>query len=138
MRKPSKRTWLVLAALVAGVIVTGLTILTVTFPDGNELVTLSNYLKLENQNLQKQMSVEEVEAILGPADKIYAYQAQGGWVQEMRCFAGQRGSRSTRQRVYVSFGHGQMLYARYECEYDPALLRKVTDKLQAWFRRLRR
>jgi len=137
MQQPPKHTCLVMTVMAAAV-AAGLTILTVTFPDGNELVTLSNYLKLENQNLQKQMSVEQVEAILGPANKIYAYQAQGGWVQEMRCFAGQRGRRSTRQRVCVSFGHGQMLYARYECEYDPALLRKMTDKVEAWFAGLRR
>ena len=136
MRKPSKKTLLVQAALVAGAIVAGLIMLPVIFPDGNELATYSNYIKLEEQNQQKQLLVEEVEAILGRADKITAYQYQG-WMRERCCFVGQRGRNNRRQRVTVSFANGRMLYANYECEYHPPLLRRITDKLETWFRRLR-
>src|SRR5438132_9163455 len=69
MRKPSKRIW-VLTAILASVIAPAFIILTAIFPNGNERVTYSNYIRLKEQKEEKRMSVEDVEAILGPAARI--------------------------------------------------------------------
>jgi hypothetical protein len=135
MRKPSKRTWLVLAALVAAVIAAGF-VLPVIFPDGNELVNWSNYLDLQKQRKgQKQIPVEEVEALLGPAARISAPPTSRGQ-RETRLYVGQRDRGNRRDRVTVDFANGRMLHGSYECVYDPPLFTWMTEKLAEWFWKL--
>src|ERR1700730_7106825 len=100
MRKPLKKIW-ALTALLAGVIAAGLIILTVIFPDGDERVTYSNYLRLKEQKEQKRMSVEDVEAILGPGVRIACGQTRAEpWVT--RFYVGRRERGCVSPEVTVS------------------------------------
>jgi hypothetical protein len=161
MRKLSRKTWLVLAALVAGVILTGLMVLPEEFPRGNELVTYSNYLKLDphpgfwaeevketvfpdgsllvhyvSPKWRKKMSVKEVEAIFGPADQIVVDPNHPG--HETRVYVGPRDGLGGRARVAVYFRIGQVISSSYNYESAPSLLTRSKDRLESWWRWLMR
>jgi hypothetical protein len=135
MRKPSKRTWLVLAALAAGMIVAAF-VLPVIFSGGNELVNYANFLDLQKQRkTQKQMAVDEVEAFLGPAARTYSDPILPNryGVKETRCYVGRRDRGNRRDLVTVEFRQGRMGHAVYECVYDPPWFTSTAEKLQEWF-----
>jgi hypothetical protein len=163
MGKLSRKTWLVLAVLVAGVILARLMVLPEEFPRGNELVTYSNYLKLDphpgfwaeeveetvfpdgslrvayvSPKRQKEMSVKEVEAIFGPADQIVVDPNRPG--QETRVYVGPRDRLGQRARVAVHFRHGQMFFhaTTYKNEQAPSLLTRTKGQLEGWWQWLRR
>ena len=124
-----------LTALIAGVILAGFIVLPEMVPDGNGLVTYANYLKMNKQRQeQRQMSVDEVEAILGPAGRVTVYPSRDV-TQQTRLYIGQRDRRGRRPLVTVQFYNGQILYDRYKTEYEPTLLTRILDELETWFRR---
>ncbi|HEV3446253.1 MAG TPA: hypothetical protein VG099_16540, partial [Gemmataceae bacterium] len=116
-----------LAALVAGVIAAAI-IQPVIFPGGNELVNYSNYLALQKQRkTQKQIPVEEVEVMLGPAAQIFAAPNSLG-IRETRLYVGQRDRGNRRDRVTVDFANGKMWRGSYECVHDPPLFTWISEK----------
>ncbi len=136
MRKPSKKTWLVLAVVVASIITT-LFVLPEIFPDGNGSVNYWNLSTLERAYEEKKpLSVEDVEAILGPAHHIVVGPHPGRTV-ETRFYYGRRDRYGGRLKVTVPFVKGQMLYAVSETGPDPTLLTKIRSQLESWFPSLR-
>jgi hypothetical protein len=136
MRKPSKKTWLVLAGLVAGGIVAAF-VLPVIFSGGNDLVNYANYLDLQKQRkAQKQMAVDEVEAFIGPAARTYSDPNRTKWygMRETRFYVGRRDRGNRRDLVRVEFVQGNMWGpAVYECVYDPPWFTRIAEKLEERF-----
>jgi hypothetical protein len=157
MRKLSRKTWLMLAALLGGLILAGSLILPVMAADGNKLVTFGNYLEMKRQqaarllNRKGFMSVEEVEAILGPPDSIEKWRGEAilepsDTIEkgdplpvpdiEARLYRGQRCDGCMRPHITVRVFNGRALYAEYKDEHEePTLVTRITDYLRSWLRR---
>jgi hypothetical protein len=110
----------------------------VIFSGGNELVNYANYLDLQKQRGGhfKQMTVEEVEAFLGPAARTYSdpNRPKRYGVRETRFYVGRRDRGNRRDLVRVEFFRGNMVGpAVYECVYDPPWFTSIAEKLEERF-----
>lgn len=123
-----------LAASIVFMVVVGLIAWPEIFPDGNKLVDLASYNELRQQvRKQKRLSVDEVEAILGPAARITA---KTPGLSECRFYVGPRDRGSRRSRVIIGFANGRTTSTQYECNYEPTFPAWIMDKMVSWFWRL--